>query len=430
MKIIINENEYRKISNLKFDPETDIIGSSLPVNEFSADIYTDDDIPVGVNAYLEDDDGNLWAKYWIIRSERRNGRIVSLVAQSIILLLDRFTMPAKMYTNVGITTAISEVFATISAVYPTVNLYTIDSDLLSVTYTGYAPEQTARERLLWLVFVAGAYVKTYFTATVDIKAVNDLLDQIPMAKTFWKPSISFSDYVTKVSAKAYTYTYTQEPPQATDTWVEINGAYYLQEEQSVVLSNPAVPVTATENVISFDDITLINLSNVDEILTKVSTYFFQRMEVDADVINNGEYIVGRRYLVNTDENNIVAGYVRSASFSFGKQARSRLKLIQTETIDGVTLTIEYMYGRTKIGSRSYFMPKNYNYSIENPYVDYSMDAHRYIFYPINDNAEGTILEEDMTDTEEYEVAIDFDGEICAIYDADDLDLNGEVLRIK
>lgn len=430
MKIIINSAEYAKIDNLKFDPETDIAGSSLVVNEFSADIYTDSDIPVGVNAFLQDDSGTLWAKYWIVRSERKNGKIVSIVAQSIILLLDRFTMPAKMYTGMGIAAAIAEVFATISAVYPTVDLYTIDSALQGVTYSGYAPEQTARERLLWLVFVAGGYVKTYFTATVDIKAVDDTLDQIPISKTFWKPSIAFSDYVTKVSAKAYTYTYTQEAPQATDNWVEVGGAYYIQEEQSVVLSNPSVPVTATENVISFDDITLINLSNVDDILTKVSTYYFQRMEVDADVINNGEYIVGERYLVNTDEQSIVAGYVKSASFTFGKQARSRLKLIQTETIDGVTLTIEYWYGRTKIGSRSYFMPKNYNYSIENPYIDYSMDAHRYIFYPINDNAEGTILEEDMTDTEQYEVAIDFDGEICAIYDADDLDMSGEVLRIK
>lgn len=428
MKITINSNTYTKIDNLKFDPETDIAGSSLVVNEFSADIYTKTDIPVGVNAYLYDDNNTLWAKYWVVRAERKDGEIIAVTAQSIVLLLDRFTMPAKMYTGTSISLAISEVFATITAVYPTVNLYTIDSSLSSVSYTGYAPEQSARERLLWLVFVAGAYVKTYFTPTVDIIAVDDSVEQIPMSKTFWKPSVAYGDYVTKVQAKAYSYT--QGTPQATDTWVEVDGTYYIQEEQNVVLSNPSVPVTAVENVIEFDKITLINLNNVDDILTKVSTYYFQRMEVSADVINNGEYVVGKRYIVNLDEKSLIAGYVTHADFSFGKQARSKLRLVQTETIDGVTLTIEYWYGRSKIGTRSYFLPKNYQYSIENPYIDYSMDAHRYIFYPIHDNAEGTILEEDMIDTENYNVAIDFDGEICMIYDVDDLDMGEEVLKIK
>ena len=62
MKIIINSKTYTKRKSLKFDPETDIAGASLVVNEFSADIYTQDNIPVGVNAFLYDDKNTLWAK--------------------------------------------------------------------------------------------------------------------------------------------------------------------------------------------------------------------------------------------------------------------------------------------------------------------------------------------------------------------------------
>lgn len=432
MKITINNIDYTTIKSLKFDPETDISGSEIPVNQFVADLYTEDDISVGVYAYLYDDSNNLWAKYWLIKSERIDKQVLRIEAQSILMLLDRFTLPAKMYSNTSLSTAIAEVFNSIQTVYPTENLYTIDPSLASESINGYAPEQTARERFQWLCFIVGAYVKTYFTESVDITIIDDSLEPIPMNKTFWKPSISYSDYVTAVKVKAYTYT--QGTPQTTDKWVEVNGTYYIQEERDFTLTNPDVPITATENVIEFKDLTLINIDNADEILTRLSTYYFQRIEVDADVINNGEYIVGERYMLNIDKDNTIAGYIKSASFTFGLQAKSSIKLIQTETIQGVLLTVEYYYNNYKLGQNVYTLPVNYNYSIENPFIDHSMDGHRYIFYPVNDYAEGTILTEDMTDEEDYEIAIDFDNstKIARLYNVDQLSFNqdSEVLILK
>lgn len=428
MKIVINNKTYKEIKTLRFDPETDLTGGSVVINRFNADVYTEDEISVGINAYLYDDMNNLWAKYWIIKAERIDKTTLRLEAQSIIMLLDRFTMPAKMYNSTTISNAITEVFSTIQSIYPTTDLFTIDDTILDVVVDGYAPEQSARDRFLWLVFIAGAYVRTYFTETVDIMVVDDTLDIIPLNKTFWKPRVSYSDYVTAIKAKAYTYT--QGTPQTTDTWVEVNGTYYIQEEREFELANPDVPITATTNEVVFDDITLINVDNVDEILTRISTYYFKRIEVDADIINNGEYIPGERYSLNTEVDQLISGYIRSASFTFGLQAKSTIKLIQTETINGVRLTVEYWWNSIKIGQNTYFLPVGYEYSIENPYIDKRLDDHRYIFYPINDYATGTVDEEDMTDEQSYSIAIDFYEQIAFIYNADELDLSNEVLRIK
>lgn len=430
MKIIIDNTTYTKIKSLSFAPEADITGVSIPINRFVVDLYTDDEIDVGINAYLYDDNDFLWAKYWIIKSERLSKTVLRVEAQSILMLLDRFTLPAKMYGSASLSSAISEIFSIIQSVYPGTTLYTIDSGLQNITINGYAPEQTARDRFQWLCFVAGAYVKTYFTDKIEITVLDDSLDPIPMNKTYWKPTISYADYVTAIKVRAYTYT--QGTPQTTDKWVEVNGTYYIEEQRDFTLTNPDVPITATENVVEINDVTIVNVDNADEILTRLSTYYFQRIEVDADIINNGEYIVGERYMLNLDEDNAIAGYIKSASFTFGLQAKSNIKLIQTETIQGIHLTVEYWYGNVKLGQNVYTLPVNYHYTIENPYIDYSMDAHRYIFYPINDAAIGTIGEVDITDTEDYEKAIDFYQKIASLYNVDELSFNSEsgVLTIK
>lgn len=428
MKIIIDNKTYTKIKSLKFDPEADITGTTVPVNQFVVDLYTEDDISVGINAYLYDDNDFLWAKYWIIKSERLGKTVLRIEAQSIVMLLDRFTLSPKMYNNISLSNAISEIFSTIQTVYPGTTLYTIDNSLQNITINGYAPEQTARERFQWICFVAGAYVKTYFTDKIEITVIDDSLDPIPMNKTYWKPTISYADYVTAIKVRAYTYT--SGTPQTTDKWVEVNGTYYIEEQRDFTLTNPDVPITATENVIEINDVSIVNVDNADDILTRLSTYYFKRIEVDADIINNGEYIVGERYMLNIDDTNVIAGYIKSASFTFGLQAKSKIKLIQTETIQGVKLTVEYWYGNYKLGQNVYTLPVNYHYTIENPFIDYSMDAHRYIFYPVNDAAIGTILEEDMTDTEDYQIAIDFYQNVARLYNVDDCSMSGEVLVIK
>ena len=99
MIVKINNIIYTQIRNLSFSPETDITGSSLPVNQFFVEIKTTDVIGVGINAYLYDDDGDMWAKYWITESVVVDEGWYKVTAQSIILLLDRFTLPAVVYSG-------------------------------------------------------------------------------------------------------------------------------------------------------------------------------------------------------------------------------------------------------------------------------------------------------------------------------------------
>ena len=403
MKIVINNVTYTAIKNLEFSPETDITGGSLAINQFVVEIQTQDNIGVGINAYLYDDADNVWAKYWITKAERLTGGWVTVTAESIFLLLDRFKLPAAMYSADPVTDALDDIFDTIAQVYPSETLYTIASSLQSVTISGYCPQQTARERLLWVVFVIGAYIKTYFNEYAEIVPIESNPVLIPEAETFWKPTIEYSDYVTAVKIKSYTYT--QGTPQTVDKWVEVNGVYYIQTEQEYTLTNPDVPVTVTENVKEIKSVTLVNSGNVSTILSRLAQYYFKRIEVSADVINNGDYAPGDDCIVNTGDI-LVSGYIKSASFTFGTAKKSQIKLVQSDTVESANLTIEYTYDNVILRSIKYLLPVGYEYSFVNPYLDITSNGIRRIYRPLSVSASGTITSGGITDQEQMDIAIE------------------------
>lgn len=442
MKITIGNNTYTEIKNLDFSPETDITSAEARINGFSADIMTDDEIEVGVNAYLYDDLNHLWAKYWLIEAVRKDKYTLSIRAESILRILDRRTMEPVMYANTSVSSIISEIFTGIS------NEYTLDSSFSSKTISGYCPKQSARQRLQWICFCIGAYLKTFFADKILILPVDDSVSAVPMDKTFWKPSISFGDYVTAI--KATVYTFTLGTPQNTDKWVQVGQDYYIQTSQDVVLSNPNVPVTANENIVSVSDVTIINSNNISEVLSLLSAYYFQRGEVEADIINNWDYAPGDKVSIPIDESNYILGYIKSADFTFGLQAKSKIKLIQTDKVIGGKLFLEYMFEDSLIGSSFYYFPIGYNYSIENPYLDVteSSKGHistgsisgggsisamsnvvypviygtiRTIYRPLEPYATGTIDDEEVVDTEYYEKALISYGPIIEILSVDEVD---------
>ena len=252
MYIKIGSTSYTEIRNLSFAPETDVSGSQVPVNQFSADIITDDVITAGSGVKLYDDRDNLWADYWLTFAERVDKNTVQIVGQSYLTLLDRTTLPAVMYSSKSVSTLLSEIMGSVS--------YTLDSSFSSATVTGFCPEQTARERLLWVCFVIGAYVKSFFNSKVEILPVDTTVTTIPSSVTYWKPAISYNDYVTAV--KVVSYSYTQGTPANTDTWVTDGTNYYIQTQQVNTLSNPDAPASAPENVVTIEGVTLVNSSNV------------------------------------------------------------------------------------------------------------------------------------------------------------------------
>ena len=402
MKVKIGSKTYTAISGLSFIPETDVVGTSVPVNEFVINVYTDDSIRNGADIELRDDRNILWAKYWITAAERVASNVVQVRAQSKIMLLERVTLPAVKYNNATLLTALNTVFASLGN-----NAFAVDTALDNNTViSGFCPEQTARERLLWLCFVAGAYVKTFFTDTILILPVDDTEVPVPMEQTFYKPSITYDDYVTAVEVTYYTFT--QGTPQTTDKWVTDGVLYYIVTSNKVTLLNSNVPETAAENVIKVDGVTLINSANVDDICSHLAKYYFERVRMDLDIVNNANYAPGQRLLVYADEDTMVTGYASKMEFSFGLQARAKVSLIAAQLKASGNLVITYKWGTMKLKRIKYTFPVGYTYQIVNPYIDTPIERHRYVFRPVNQYATGTIAEGANTNNQTCEVALDLD----------------------
>lgn len=426
MKIVIGNATYTQIKNLSFAPETDITGGSIPVNRFTVEIHTDDAIETGANGFLYDDDDNLWAKYWITESVIPQVGWVKITAQSIITLLDRFTLPAAVYNAEPIDNVLQSIFAPLYAVYPSDTWYVLDNALSGATITGYCPEQKARDRLLWVVFVIGAYVKSYFNEYIEIKALDSTQTTIPDDKTFWKPEVNYTDYVTAVKVRAYTYT--QGTPQTVDKWVQVGNDYYIETYQDYTLTNPDVPITAVENVKKIEKVMIVNENNVSAVLSHLAQYYFKRIEVSADVLNMGEYQPADKCLVNTGDR-LISGFIKSATFTFGHGSKSQIRLVQSDEVEAANLTIEYVYDNDVLRRVKYLMPVGYSYSISNPYIDMLYNDHRYIFRPLSSAATGTVVSGGVTDQESMDIAIDAYEQEVYIIDVDSATESNEVVSI-
>jgi hypothetical protein len=53
--VTIDDVQYTALRALSFNPSADLVGARVPINEFQADLYTDDDVGIGGYAELYDD---------------------------------------------------------------------------------------------------------------------------------------------------------------------------------------------------------------------------------------------------------------------------------------------------------------------------------------------------------------------------------------
>ena len=328
MYIRIGEKVYNQISSLTFMPATDLTGTSIPVNEFQVDLNTEDAIAFKIGNYIElyDDNHNLWANYWIVYAENVRFDHVRIRAQSEISRLDRVNLPAVYYDAVPVKEVLDTVIVYKRSNIVSVLDYTLDSSFESVTITGFCPEQTARDRLLWICLILGAYVKTFFNRGIEILKIPSGIEYVSKSETYWRPQISSTDYVTAIKATAYQFE-TGEP-YVTDQWVkDATGTVYVVASDEVILNNPNVPAGAPENVVSIDGVYLINNHNVGTILTRLAGMYFNRIVVDAEVIDNAKYIPGGSVMLHTDDRTLYSGAIESCNFSFGLQSKGKLRLV-------------------------------------------------------------------------------------------------------
>ncbi len=428
MKVTIGENTYTKITSLVFSPQTDLTGNKLPINNVEVQIHTTDNIDIGVYLYVYDDLDRLWAKYWITYAEHHDKETLTIRASSVLTILERRILDPVMYNNEPVENVIADIFDRIP------NEYILDNSFTGITVSGFCPEQSARNRLQMVTLVIGAYVKSYFSDKIQILPIDDTPVLIPREDTYWKPKITYSDYVTRV--RAFAYSFTPGTPSSTDQWVTDGTTTYIVSKHSVSFANPDAPAAAPTHEITVDNLMLINDDNIDDVLTHLSTYYFGRTTVEADVINNGEYLPGERVQVYADNNIIAEGFIEGAAFTFGIQAKSRLDITPVELINAGNLIITHVYHpdglddiEIILGTKEYTLPVPYPYEIENPFHDETWGYERYIFRPETDTITGTVHEGANEVEVEYLKAIRFcDGDL-EVVSVDDLSVTDGVVAI-
>ncbi len=402
-----NTTEYDELRDLRYSPTADIISNRVSVDEVECDIKTTALIDVGLCAELQDDDGTLWFYGRITWSEFKEEQMCHIIISSELTFLDRFEMPAKMYTGQTAKAAIQECFANTGATV------LFDEDAVSgKTVSGFGQEQSNRNRLQQILFACGLYIKSSFVQHPTVTIMDSQnFTWIDEKKVFWKPTPNQKEWVTAVNC--FQYSFQQGTPQSGDEYVTDGTTTWIVTHQNVRLSNPTVPSIAATNEVHVEDVMLINANNVSDILSSMALYYFQRLEVDLDVINDGEYYVGNKYTIpmNVNDDTGASGYCESLEFKFGTHKRSRMKLGACATVPLHNLTISYIsldYPQIVITKRTYKLPEGYDYSVSNPFLTLAWQGHEYVFRPTTAAVTGTMGVEDQTATVNYRVALDLD----------------------
>ena len=302
-EVITAGGRYTTLNNLNFAPQTDLTGSSMPVNEYTVDIVTTVDIPVYVTTCeLYDDRNRLWAAFLPRKVIRISEKCIRLTCTSWLHYLQYKDMAETVYTGETAATIVAAIFS------PDANAYSLQTALQSVQIYGYAPAQTARDRLTWLLLVLGAHVKDVFVDRVHIKATDETETLVPLEHTYWRPSLDKVDWVTGIKVTAYTFT--QAASQA--EWEANDNSYmfplpWVAEEQVFEVSNPDAPEDAPTNVKEITGVYFVTPSNASAIIANLAKYWFNPVTASADIINNRDYGVGDLIDVYTGEASMIKG---------------------------------------------------------------------------------------------------------------------------
>lgn len=393
--------EYHQVSNLNFAPQTDLTGNSLPINQYTVDVMTADDIPVeAITHTLYDDRGLLWADWPITKVQRLAPNCVRVTASSWLHKLDGRQMEAVMYEDEPATDAIEACFGTGS------RDYSVNAAIAAKTVTGFAPAQTARERLTWLCFVLGAFVVDTFRDDARITGIGSTTTLIPLERTYWRPTVDADKWVTGLKITAYSFREGTQEEWETDDNSYMFPTPWIATTQTVTLANSYAPEGAPANVIEIDSIYLINPANVSEIAARLAQYWFNPTTVRADVVNNRLYRPGDLVQVYTGLDSMVSGYIQQESFGFGKQSKSTVKLIGALPVELAKLTINYRYDGKRIKKEEYMLPVGVAFSIETLYPDITQGGRRRIYRPTVATADGTMVAGGLTENVPCELALD------------------------
>lgn len=425
--IEIDTSDYQ-IKDLSFAPQTDLTGNSMPVNEYTCDVILAEPLPGELTggANLYDDRGRLWSAWPLTKITTVTEKCLRVTASSWLRRLEYIDLPEKMFTGESASVAIAECFGTYTG------YYTLSYSIGVKTVSGFAPAQTARERLTWLLFVLGAYCWDIYRTDIAIKPVDATEDIIPASRTFWRPSVERGAWVTGLRITTYAFRQGTE-----EEWQNDDASYmfpipWIATEQHFELGNPNAPDDVPPNVVEIDGIYLINQANVSEFASRLSNYWFNPLEASVDCINNRSYVPGSLVTAQVGEEELITGYVQQETFKFGHQARSTLKLVAVERRPSANLVVNYRYDGKRIGRAKYRLPVGYAYTIENPYLDQTAEERRRIYRPLTESVTGTLPAGGAVENVDYAIALELYEGVLHIISVDEVtqqEISGEQIGV-
>lgn len=418
------------IRNLSFGVEADLYGESLPINMISMDAIADD-VAVGMSAVVRDDVNVIWFFGWVTYSEEVDSEFKHIEISSPLKGLDEHTLKQRMVLESDgkkFGELVDElIYGCISDWMPDETTFSIElpwsiiapENIRNRVVYGYFPEQSARERLLWYCTSVGVYVRDYFPNSYFCIAFvpydytpneYDIFYQymktnvafVDSSRVFWKPTISFMNYVTAVEVKYYTYRLATDGISRLDEYVDIlkegidpdtanpnnpeNFDTYIQYSNTFRLDNPNIPPKTPENVVTVDQMTCVNGNNVNQIAIRLAMYYFNRNEVNMDLVNNGDVLAGMILMAPIDSERYAVGHVRSTDFSTGVQSRTSITISGAKILDGSDfydpwnifagfdvgkVQIRYLWNGEVIEEGHRFaLPIGQPYTVDNPYIKY------------------------------------------------------------
>lgn len=446
------DKEYRDIKSISFAPEHDPRMETLPICQYEAEIVTDDPPEdfTGDFVDLHEDLGYgtaatntlLAGMYEIYDAEQVGRGVVRVKAQSLIGWLENRTLDAEYFEGMTLRTFISRLFTDLpmNDGEPTWTDDTLPFDIDSTpTYysiTGFCPIQTARERLQWIAqahmlhvvqYGARSGVGLYITKSLDFLSGwtgGRPYKLVRIENTYRKPVVKKASGYN--AATVYCYGPFQMTEYKAQDWTSsvLRRVWDLGEEKWVDV--PIYYQFASDN---YNDGTGV-LGSVVEIKDNTLFYFhnrgvhdynaapyFRKYEAEVDILQikedgaNDTYVwPGDRVRFYVDTDTIYEGIVKSASFTFGSLARTKLVISTDATpvpVSYIDLVFRFRNDSVGFATRRYTLPtkytNHYNIDIKNPKCYYQRDGEIEILDPTtettrlyNNGATGTTATQYVT----------------------------------
>lgn len=257
--------------------------------------------------------------------------------------------------------------------------YTISDDVAAVPVYGWLPFSTRRQNLHQLIMAYGVNIIRSDTGDMLFTFLRDSgAEDIPESEVFYGGSMRYNDPASRVEVTEHAYHYiptvetktlfdnsttdavhaatvTFEDPIMTDTLETTGGLkihsagvnYAVISGVGVLTGKPYThttkivsadnPNAVNENVRRVEDATLVSLQNSENVLARLSQYYFNVDIVENDIVLNGERC-GKRYNVLNGFYEETTGFISKMSASISSIIRARCEFIQNYTPVGAGAT--------------------------------------------------------------------------------------------